>query len=191
MAKKPIPTPEELRQLLRYDPETGKLYWLERDKKWYPPTATGERLRNAFNFQFAGKEALATSRGNSKHKRGEIFRKPFYAHRVAWAIYYGSWPKEEIDHIDGDPTNNSIGNLRAVSRSENMRNKSIPKNNTSGCSGVSFDRKTRKWVARAFNEGERFVIGYFEVYDEAVSARMKALNALGYHANHGRRRAQG
>ena len=48
-----------------------------------------------------------------------MFGKLIYAHRAAWAIHFGEWPKGEIDHINGDASDNRIINLRVVNRTEN------------------------------------------------------------------------
>lgn len=188
MAKKPLPTPDELRQLLRYEPDTGKLFWRHRGPEWYADKMDPKRCTNSFNGQFAGKEAFTSRNNYLGHKRGTILNSDFYAHRVAWAIHYGNWPEGEIDHIDGDPANNSIDNLRSVSRLENTRNKAISRNNTSGFSGVHFDTRDRKWIARISVRDFRFVVGRFDTYECAKAARQQALDAAGFHRNHGRSR---
>lgn len=108
------------------------------------------------------------------------------AHRIAWLMHYGEWP-EYIDHIDGDGTNNRISNLRSVSMSENMKNKPLQENNTSGVSGVTYIKSRKKWLARISNNGERVVIGVFDEFNDAAQARRRAEFALKYHRNHGRK----
>lgn len=101
-------TPFELRQLVEYDPETGFLTWKPRDG-------------NArFNSKLAGKPALAQpSKG---YRTGRIKGKNYKAHRAAWAVTHGEWPQGQIDHINGDRSDNRLSNLRAVSQSENGKN---------------------------------------------------------------------
>ena len=76
MAAKPLPSPETLRQLLRYEPETGKLFWRRR-----PVTSTGDKI---FNRLYADREAF-TYRMGHKHKQGRVNGKALLAHRVVWA----------------------------------------------------------------------------------------------------------
>lgn len=117
MASKPLPSPEVLRQLLRYEPDTGKLFWLHRAADLFPSKSAAK----SWNARFAGAEALATDNGQG-YLAGRINGRPLKAHRVVWAISYGEWPIGEIDHINGNPGDNRIANLRAVGRTENTRN---------------------------------------------------------------------
>jgi hypothetical protein len=116
---------------------------------------------------------------------GMILNKPHQAHRVAWAIHFGEWPKF-IDHINGDKTDNRIENLRAVSFVENTRNRKRPTNNSSGHAGIYWHTKERRWVARIGDGAGRKRLGSFLNLDDAVAARRKAEVDLGYHPNHGR-----
>ena len=68
-------------------------------------------------------------------------------HRVAWFLYYGVWPKEAIDHIDGCKTNNKLSNMREASRSLNSQNQKMHRNGRPV--GVSYLRNDNKWLARA------------------------------------------
>lgn len=82
----------------------------------------------------------------------------YKAHRLAWTYVYGDYPKGEqpyIDHIDGNPSNNRIVNLKVSSGAENMRNQKKHSRNTSGVTGVSCvskwngTRTKRNWYWRA------------------------------------------
>lgn len=128
-------TPEVLRELLDYDPETGVLTWKERDVKWFRDGVRSSAQGNAnkWNARFAGTRAFSENR-ETGYVRGPIFRRTYRAHRVAYAIMTGEWPKEEIDHIDGIRSNNKWSNLRAATRSENCRNKRT--HSRSGYKGV-------------------------------------------------------
>ena len=69
--------------------------------------------------------------------------KRVYLHRLAWLLHYGEWPQNQVDHIDGDRTNNSITNLRDVDHTANAQNVHVAKGRT-GLLGVSWDRERQK-----------------------------------------------
>ena len=181
-----LPSPELLRKLLRYEPETGKLFWRERmpDMFRYGKQTANHNCRR-WNSRFAGTEALtAVDRGGYRH--GDIFGRKVKAHRVAYAIYYGTWPENEIDHIDGVCDNNRIVNLRAATSTDNKRNQKLSSKNTSGVVGVSWHNPTRKWRAYINDATGRKYLGLFTAKAEAISARKVAEIHFGYHENHGR-----
>jgi len=88
------------------------------------------------------------------------------AHRVAWFLHYGEWPATDIDHIDGDRSNNRLANLRLASRSQNMLNGGTGRANTSGYRGVMWDKTKQRW--RAVSQGRH--IGYFAEKEAAIAA---------------------
>ena len=90
------------------------------------------------------------------------------AHRLAFLIHLGRWPEGEVDHADGDRTNNCWSNLRECSRTENNRNVGMPRTNTSGHRGV--DRQKQKWRARMRVNGRKAFLGLFETPEEASAA---------------------
>ena len=109
MTKK-LPSPELLHKILRYDADTGKLYWRTRT----PETlgATSDHCHN-WNRRYAGKEAF-TTRHNTGHLRGWILDQNVAAQRVIWAMTYGKWPTGSIKHINGDNSDNRIENLTST-----------------------------------------------------------------------------
>ena len=115
-----------------------------------------------------------------------IDHKGYGAHRLAWLYVYGEWPKNEIDHIDGNGLNNAISNLRDVTSAENRRNQRINTNNLSGHIGVSLIKKG-KWQAYINVNKKQIRIGYFNNIEDAIKAREKASSEYGYHENHGAR----
>lgn len=184
MANGKILSPNELRKLLRYDPLTGKLYWLPRTPDMFNDCSqTRERRCKIWNSKFANKEAF-TALENGRNFHGRIFNKAYKAHRVAWAIYTGSWPRDEIDHINHIPHDNRISNLREVSRAQNSKNMPRSKANNSGCTGVSWHKRAKKWRARIKFDKE-IHLGLFDCFDDAVKARKKAEEEFGFHKNHG------
>ena|SRR6266581_1014770 len=90
----------------------------------------------------------------------------YLVHRLAWFYFYEDWPKGVIDHIDRNPSNNRIKNLRDVSRSINLINSGNYSHNTSGVRGVDFHKATGKWRARIAN----FHLGLFLSKEEAEEA---------------------
>lgn len=117
---------------------------------------------------------------------GEIFNKPVSAHRVAFTIYHGKRPDGEVDHINGNRSDNRISNLRDTTRTVNARNMKKSAANQSGVTGVSFYKSSGRWQSRIMADGKYLHLGYFDRFDDAVSARKSAEKKLGYHPNHGR-----
>jgi hypothetical protein len=173
MLDRELPSPEYLRQRLRYDAKTGKLYWRE----WPANPAH-------WNTRYAGTEALAC-RHASGYLRGRLDGVQHAAHRVIWAVVHGEWPQDEIDHEDHDRANNRLNNLKAANRLGNNRNQSRRSDNTSGVTGVSWDTKRGLWYASIKIDRRTQRIGYFARFEDAVAARAAAEIKHGFHANHG------
>lgn len=116
MAKE-LPSPELLRKLLRYEPETGKLFWRERE-----PSVLGEALSHCkvWNRKHAFKETM-TTRDAKGHLRGWLLGVQMPAHKVIWAIVYGRWPSGIIKHANGDAGDNRIANLVATKDEDRLK----------------------------------------------------------------------
>lgn len=155
-------TPELLRQLFLYDPETGLLAWKKNPSK----------------------EALKTV-DNRGYKVGGVLGMHFQAHRVVWAMHYGEWPNK-IDHINGDRLDNRIVNLRNVDFRENARNRQLSSSNKSGHYGVVWLPDLNKWRAMIGVDKKRISLGLYEKKEDAISARADANKKYGFHPNHGR-----
>ncbi len=165
-----------LRNALAYNADQGTLTWCRRHD-----------MRPQWNARFAGKPAFTWVNHNG-YPSGRILDRGYLAHRVAWAIHYGEWPEDEIDHINGNPLDYKIANLRQASRSVNMRNAAKPITNTSGFVGVTWYKSYGKWLAQV-NVGKKSIkLGYFACKDEAIAARLEANERFGFHENHGRER---
>jgi len=171
---------KDLRQLLSYNPDTGELIWLDRDEGYFkkPTDAKG------WNKKYAGTKAFQTLHYGYLH--GHIFKRHYFAHRVAWAIHYGYWPTGQIDHVNGLRSDNRIENLRDVSHSDNQKNVKLRRDNKCGTPGIDWKKHASAWRVRVNREGKRHLLGYFKNLDEAVAARKSAEELYGYHQNHGR-----
>lgn len=152
-----LPTIEELNSNLAYYPETGEILWLGRRKN-----------KPAGCYNWAG------------YKRITVNGKTVMAHRIAWAMYYGEWPKNDIDHINGIKDDNRIENLRDVSRSLNTRNRHRRVDNTSGVSGVSYLKGRDRWTAYINVGGKKVTLGNFKTKEDAIKARTDAEAENGY-----------
>ena len=184
--EKPLPTPELLRKLLRYEPDTGKLFWRERTPDLFSSGKHSAAHRcNRWNSRYRGEEAFTANVGLG-YLVGGIFDRLHRAHRVIWAMETGAWPLEDIDHINGVRDDNRMINLRAVSRTENMRNAKMPKSNTSGTVGVLCHNPTGRWRAEIKVDGKALHLGLFDKKSDATAARKAAEVKYGFHPNHGR-----
>ncbi len=157
MAERQLPSPEVLRQLLRYEPDTGKLFWKERPLGMFGT----KRACSTWNARYAGNEALIGDNGVG-YRVGRIFDRPFLAHRVIWAIYFGQWPESQIDHINRDRADNRLENLRSATPAQNQFNQPKQSNNTSGFKGVFFDKRRGSWFAAIREKGRNIHLGTFE-----------------------------
>jgi len=170
-----------LREAVSYDPETGVLTWLERPAAHFKTT----RAASTMNSTFAGKPAFIYV-NNHGYKMGGIFNKKITAHRAAFALMTGRWPDEEIDHINGNRSDNRWENLREVTAFQNHQNQKKPKHNKSGFIGVSWNKASEKWVAYIGANGEFLHLGFFPCVTSAAIARRAAEVKFGFHENHGR-----
>lgn len=175
MAKKPLPSPEVLRQLLRYEPDTGKLFWRKRSADMFSDAGYGGSAGEAarWNGRYADKEAIITQNDEGYFK-GRVGRRMVTAHRVIWAMQTGGWPVGVIDHADGDTSNNRWGNLREASHSQNAVNSKFRTTNTSGARGVTWSKSQKKWRAAIRANGQGHHLGSFDTVEAASEAYTEA-----------------
>lgn len=173
-----LPSVELLRELIAYHPETGALEW----KRRAPHHFRSQAQRRAWNARWAGRVAEPSKADG--YVRLRIDGKQYVGHRLAWSIFHGAHPDFEIDHINGDRSDNRIANLRASDPATNNRNLSIPRNNTSGRVGVYY--QPARWRASITINDSPVHLGYFDTFEEAVAAREAAERRHGFHENHGR-----
>lgn len=113
---------------------------------------------------------LGTCNGRG-YLRITVLGQSYYAHRLAWFYVYGEWPENEIDHINGNPSDNRFSNLRKATLYENNMHKFLPQCNSKSCvRGVSFHKKANKWQAFI----KRKYLGLFNSIDEAAKAYKSA-----------------
>ena len=159
----------------------GALVWRERPLAHFK----NARAQVVWNARYAGLRAGWISRDG--YVGVKVCGRTFKAHRVIWAIHHGYWPDDQIDHINGDRTDNQLANLRSVSNEENQRNKGRRSDNTSGATGVYWDGRRSKWCAQIKTNGRNRTLGRFDNVADAISARRRAEAACGFHLNHGMR----
>ena len=149
-------TAARLRELLHYNPDTGLFTWL---------VSTTRRIRVG---------AVAGTLVTSGYVSIGVDRDLHRAHRLAWLYVYGEWPKHDIDHINGNRSDNRIANLRDVTRTVNLQNiRSAHKDKQSATPlGVYADKK--KWAAAIRVNGERCRLGTFDTPEEAHAAYLDA-----------------
>jgi HNH endonuclease len=181
MAKRPLPDQATLLKLLRYEPETGKLYWCERDRTMFKSNAGFL----SFNSCWAGKEAFTSFKKGYRYAAIPPYGN-IYAHRAIWCMTYGYWP-EMLDHADQDRSNNRLGNLSEVTRVENGRNCKLSVRNRSGRIGVNWRARDAVWRAKIRHDGRYIELGRFKSFEEACAARSLAEQQFGYNPLHGRR----
>ncbi|MFA6278358.1 MAG: HNH endonuclease signature motif containing protein [Pedobacter sp.] len=108
-----------------------------------------------------------------------FLNKKHLAHRLAWLYEYGYYPDYEIDHIDGNPLNNKIINLRKANSGENKQNiKRSSKNNKLGVLGVCFIKSRNKFLAQIMINYKQKFIGYFNTQEEAYNAYVEEKRKL-------------
>ena len=144
-------TRDELAAVLRYDAGTGEFDWLE-----------AGRGRNA---------GRAGTLGGNGYRQITVHGRKYQAHRLAILALTGEWPAADVDHINGNRTDNSAANLRCVPRALNMQNQhTIQGRSKTGVRGVSWHKAAAKWVARIGRQH----LGLYATIQEASAARQRA-----------------
>ena len=153
-------TQDQLKKILSYDSETGLFHWKIKPSKRFA----------------AGMQAGTSVNGYIRiHTNG----RQYGAHRLAWLYVYGVEPEHQIDHINGNPSDNRIVNLRQATALENMQNIRKPqKNNSHGNLGITYDPKKKLWRTRISINGIRKYIGKFKTQEQAAQAYLEAKRAM-------------
>ncbi|TQE92541.1 MAG: hypothetical protein FKY71_19880 [Spiribacter salinus] len=163
---------EEVRERFTYNPKTGEFFHKHRPRSMF----SSDRDWKKWNTRYEGN--LAGARSYYGYWRIIINRRHYMAHRIAWLWVHGEWPPEDIDHINGDRTDNRISNLRLATRSQNIMNSKRRRTNRSGVKGVRWIPARRKWRAEVGLEGDSHYIGEFDDLRAAEAAVMAARGEL-------------
>jgi hypothetical protein len=146
-------TQERLQELFHYNPETGVLTRKVTKGGQRAGSIAGNKTRGYLQLMVDGHAG--------------------FVHRFIWLYVYGSWPSKNIDHIDGNRSNNRLSNLRDVSQALNAQNERKPRSNSkSGFLGVKQCRG--KWRAEICINGKTKFLGRFNKPEEAYSAYVEA-----------------
>lgn len=162
MSKPKDDLPYELVDLLiQYDPETGKAY---RKSRFDGP----DRWCQDYNARYAGTEITRCKKG---YLILRLSGKEYSLHRLIWLLIYGTYPTDQIDHINGNRADNRKCNLRAATQSQNTWNRVVR--------GASFNNRRGKWRATMTLNGKEKLLGHFLTKEEAQNAYRQA--ALEHH----------
>ena len=154
----------------RFEYKDGELFW-----KHHPLSLFGtERAWKAFNTKHAGKKV---GRNVNGYLYVPIKRRHYSIHRIIFFMFNGCEPYI-VDHIDGNPLNNKIENLRAATNSQNQANTKLSKRNTSGYKGVYFHKSTGLWQASVRKDKKLIHLWLFKNIEDAVKARRSHFEVL-------------
>lgn len=171
--------PASLHEAFSYDAETGVLEWKARPLEHFASTSAFK----TWNKRFAGKEAgtlLRSEKSCTEYRMVKVYGCMVLVHLIIWAMHHGKWPESTIDHTDLNGCNNRIDNLREATQAEQLRNRPVRKDNTSGKTGVSWHSGTGTWYARISIDGREVGLGNFHDFEDALAARVEAEKVHGY-----------
>ena len=144
-------TAERCRELFEYDQDTGVLTW-----------------KIPYGRQMKG--SVVGYIHPTGYRRVRVGTSEYRIHRIIFLWMTGHWPVNQVDHIDGDPLNNTWINLRDVTPTQNMHNMRLRASNRTGCPGVFFIESKNYYRVRIRVAGERYHVGYFKHLNDAIQA---------------------
>jgi hypothetical protein len=124
--------------------------------------------------------SLAGTVSKNGYRRVNVNGKQYLEHRIIWLMHYGELPKI-IDHIDNNPLNNKIENLRQANSQQNLYNSKISKRNKSGVKCVSWLKKLNKWQVSISVDGKKKYFGCY--FDLEVAKFVAETMRYKYHKN--------
>ena len=157
-----ILTQDRLKELFHYDADTGVFVYKIKNK-----------ISNVGD--------VVALNQKSKYLKCTIDGGQYKLHRLAWLYVYGYWPNDQIDHIDHNPSNNAIANLRDVSSAQNHQNRAHKTKSASGHLGVTWHKRDKRWQAYIELNGKNIHLGQYTDLDVAIAARKQA--ELKYHTD--------
>jgi hypothetical protein len=143
-------TRQRLKELLLYDPNIGLFMHLR--------------------SQAAAKAGDIAGTKRQKYCKIYVDGRPYFAHRLVWLYEYGVWPTKHIDHINGNPMDNRICNLREATVSQNQVNSAAKKHSKTGHRGIHM-HKCGRYRVQLQKDGKPVHAGYFDTIESAVIAR--------------------
>jgi hypothetical protein len=149
----------------RFSYSNGELFWKVKPCAW---------------INIGNKVGSLTEHGYLETK---INKKVYRLHRVIFLMHHGYLPKL-VDHINGNKQDNRIENLRPANKSQNSSNAKIHSRNTSGIRGVSFSKKTNKWVVQVVKNAKNIYCGSYIDLELAELVSIEARNK--YHGEYAR-----
>jgi len=147
-------TQDRLRSLLDYDPQTGRFTWRATKANAVGGTRAGCDMGG-------GRRSIRID--------GRLYRE----HRLVWLYLFGRWPEAQIDHINCEPSDNSLENLREATQSENNRNRRVQRDGLKGVVKIG-----RRFYARIRADGATRHLGGFATEEAAHAAYMDAARQI-------------
>lgn len=149
-------TQERLKEALNYDPETGVFTWrVAVSNKAIPGQRAGQS-------RTLGYRAIG------------LFGERYLEHRLAVLYVTGRWPEDEVDHVNGDTSDNRWANLRECVHAENHQNRKTPAHSVQRVMGVTWHKLRSKWRAAIVLRGKQHHLGLFPTKEEAHQAYLTA-----------------
>lgn len=154
-------TRARLHELLHYDPETGVFKW----------------VHNRVGKGAGRKKEIAGARHNRGYISIRLDRSLFLAHRLAWLYMTGEWPADQIDHINGNRSDNCWANLRGADPTLNGENqRSAQVTSSTKLLGVSANKS--RWAASIKVKGVRYHLGTYDTPEAAHAVYVAAKRRL-------------
>jgi hypothetical protein len=154
-------TAERLREVLRYDPETGVFVWLKRtsEKSRIKVGAVAGHEHKSSGYIVIWVDGLA-----------------YQAQVLAWLYVYGEWPEDLVDHRDKNKKRNAIGNLRDANNSQNKANGATYSKPTGLLKGVTIN--SGRYRAQIVKDYKHEHLGYFDTEELAHAAYLARAKEL-------------
>jgi hypothetical protein len=165
---------DTLHKLFIYDAEAGELYWRERTPDMFNTGKrfSAERKCNHWNGRHANKPAGCLCPDG--YIKVRLSTRLYRAHQIIYAMAHGYWPPMDLDHKDGNRSNNTIANLRLATHSQNMANKRVHKSSRHGLKGVEKQSASSGYISRIMVHGKRIYLGAYPTVELAHAAYVEA-----------------